>query len=217
MAEQSSMVGGGSNAASPPDIRDLIVRYHADMYRYAYRLTGNQPDAEDLTQQTFLVAQQRLHQVRLPERVGGWLFAILRNCYLKSARKRQPLTASAVEMDVESVPDRVTEDQIDSQLLQSAIDELPDDFKLVLVMFYFEQCSYKEIAAQLEIPIGTVMSRLTRAKGRLRERLLRSEFANEARTAEWSEQRVAGEPALASGRQAPRHRFLQRGEDHDRS
>ena len=61
--------------------------------------------------------------------------------------------------------------------MQAAIDELPEDFKIVLVMFYFEECSYKEIAAQLDISIGTVMSRLARAKGRLRQRLLASEDA----------------------------------------
>ena len=56
-----------------------------------------------------------------------------------------------------------------------ALNELPDEFKVVLMMFYFDQLSYKEIAASLEIPIGTVMSRLTRAKGRLRQRLLVAE------------------------------------------
>jgi RNA polymerase sigma-70 factor (ECF subfamily) len=131
-----------------------------------------QADAEDLTQQTFLLAQERLHQLREPERVRGWLLAIARSCYLKSRRKRIPLPAAALELDVEEIPADVRESEIDSQLLQAAIDELPDDFKVVLVMFYFQDCSYKEIAAQLETPIGTVMSRLTRAKSHLRRRLL---------------------------------------------
>jgi RNA polymerase sigma-70 factor (ECF subfamily) len=154
------------------DLASLIAEHHADVYRYAFRLSGVEADAEDLTQQTFLLAQQRLHQLRDPDRVRGWLFAIARSCYLKSQRKRIPLPAGTLELDVDEIPDHVGVNEIDSQLLQAAIDELPDEFKVVLVMFYFEDCSYKEIAAQLVIPIGTVMSRLGRAKGHLRRRLL---------------------------------------------
>ena len=166
---------------SPLDIRTLVLDHHRDVYRYAYRLTGRQADAEDLTQQTFLIAQQRLHQVRQPQRVVSWLFAILRSCYLKAERKSTPLPATSVELDVDSIPDSPAENVIDEELLQAAIDELPEEFKLVLVMFYFEECSYKDIAGQLQIPIGTVMSRLTRAKGRLRSRLLEAEQTAEAK------------------------------------
>jgi len=163
-------------------MRTLVLDHHRDVYRYAYRLTGRVADAEDLTQQTFLIAQQRLHQVRQPERVLSWLFAILRTCYLKSERKSVPLPASGIELDVDSIPDGTAEKAIDEELLQVAIDELPDEFKLVLVMFYFEECSYKEIADKLQIPIGTVMSRLTRAKGRLRTRLLEAEAVSDPKT-----------------------------------
>jgi RNA polymerase sigma-70 factor (ECF subfamily) len=85
------------------------------------------------------------------------------------------VAAANLELDVEAIPDILPEDEIDSDLLQLAIDELKDDYKLVLVMFYFEECSYKEIAAKLSIPIGTVMSRLARAKGHLRARLFQAE------------------------------------------
>jgi RNA polymerase sigma-70 factor (ECF subfamily) len=163
------------------DIQSLVRHHHGDVYRYAFRLAGNQADAEDLTQQTFLVAQQRLHQVRHPERALGWLFAVLRSCYLKNERKRRPVDAAGLELDIESIPEDVTENDIDSQLLQAAIDDLPEDSRLVVVMFYFEGCSYKEIAAQLDIPVGTVMSRLARAKGRLRKQLLPAETATDRR------------------------------------
>ncbi|MCU0981922.1 MAG: sigma-70 family RNA polymerase sigma factor [Pirellulaceae bacterium] len=178
MAAKCSAGDDGMNPTageSPLDIQTLVVDYHGDVYRYAFRLTGTRPDAEDLTQQTFLIAQQRLHQVRQPERVVSWLFAILRSCYLKAERKSTPLAATSIELDVDNIPDSLAETSIDEELLQAAIDELPDEFKLVLVMFYFEECSYKEIAEQLQIPIGTVMSRLTRAKGRLRCRLAEAE------------------------------------------
>jgi RNA polymerase sigma-70 factor (ECF subfamily) len=171
MAEERRADTGDSNVGPVPlriDIRSLVQEHHQDVYRYAYRLAGKEVDAEDLTQQTFLIAQQRLHQIRQPERVIGWLFTILRSCYLKTKRKFEPLSASSLELEIDSIPDEPIEETFDKEALQAALDKLPDDFKLVVVMFYFEQCSYKQIAEQLEIPIGTVMSRLTRAKSRLR-------------------------------------------------
>ena len=173
------------------EIESLVQRFHADVYRYAYRLSGSQADAEDLTQQAFLVAQQRLHQVRQPERVRGWLFAVTRTCYLKSVRKRQPVSAAAIEMDVEEIPDTAAETEVDSQRLQQLLDELPDEFKVVLMLFYFEECSYREIATQLKIPVGTVMSRLARAKGRLRRRLL---AIGEAIPADRESRKTEGKP-----------------------
>ena len=167
---------GNAAAASPLDVSRLVIDHHRSLYRYAFRLTGSVPDAEDLTQQTYLMAQQRVGQVRQPERIRSWLFAVLRSCYLKSRRRRTPLSAADLQIDVEGVPQHLPrEEDIDRERLQAAIDELPDEFKLVVVMFYFDQCSYKQIAAELEIPIGTVMSRLSRAKAHLRKRLTNTE------------------------------------------
>jgi RNA polymerase sigma-70 factor (ECF subfamily) len=152
-----------------PDLREIVVRHHEAVYRYAYRLAGNQADAEDLTQQAFLVAQQRLSQVREINKVLGWLFSVLRNCYLKSCRRNRKFLSDGVEIDIEQVPEPPQREEIDEAELQLALAELPDEFRIVVLMFYFEDCSYKEIAARLEIPIGTVMSRLARAKGHLRQ------------------------------------------------
>jgi RNA polymerase sigma-70 factor (ECF subfamily) len=172
----------GAVTGPPPDIAALIAAHHRAVYRYAYRLTGRQAEAEDLTQQTFLVAQQRLHQLREPERAAAWLFSILRNGYFKARARRQPVAAASLELDVDRIPEEIAVDDIDRQELQAALDELPDDFRLVLVMFYFQEYSYKEIAAELQISIGTVMSRLARAKGRLRQRLLAAEEAHQPRS-----------------------------------
>jgi RNA polymerase sigma-70 factor (ECF subfamily) len=157
------------------DIGQLVAQHLEVLYRYAFRLTGSVPDAEDLTQQTFLVAQQKLHQLREEESVRGWLFTVLRNCYLKGFRKPVPLPAAALEFDVELIPCRESAEPLggvlDSELLQQALDQLSDEFKLVVTMFYFEERSYREIADLLQLPIGTVMSRLSRAKASLRRRL----------------------------------------------
>jgi RNA polymerase sigma-70 factor (ECF subfamily) len=162
----------GEPAATRLDIEQLVAAHHAAIYRYAFRLTGSAADAEDLTQQTFLIAQQRLDQIREPDKADRWLFAVLRSCFLKNRRRRNPVSAANLELEIDHIPQPPGAGQeVDGELLQQVLNELPDEYRLVVVMFYFEQCSYKEIAKQLEIPIGTVMSRLARAKSRLRTRL----------------------------------------------
>jgi len=164
------------------DIAGLIAAHHASLYRYAYRLTGVAADAEDLSQQTFLIAQQKLHQLREAERAAGWLFAILRSCYLKWRRKRFPLTSTGADLEMGEVPQPVVELQaVDSEELQQVLGELHEDLRLILLMFYFEELTYKQIADELDVPIGTVMSRLSRAKQKLRERLSGAAEGNEGR------------------------------------
>ena len=164
----------GTRDLASLDIRRLVRDHYAAVYGYAYRLAGSGADAEDLAQQTFLMAQQRLMQLREPDKAAGWLFAIARSVYWKSRRRQRPVAAAALELNVDEIPDgRIeTASDIDQEQLQAALNDLTDEYKVVLVMFYFEECSYKEIAEALEIPIGTVMSRLARAKGRLRHALL---------------------------------------------
>ena len=166
-----------AESAAPLDVGRLVADHHQALYRYAFRLAGSAVDAEDLTQQAFLIAQQKLDQLRNAQCARGWLFTVLRNCYLKTRRRRLPIPAASLELDVNSIPEDAVEHQVDSQRLQAAIDSLDDDFKTTLLMFYFEHRSYREIAEALEIPLGTVMSRLSRAKGRLRQQLLAAENA----------------------------------------
>lgn len=157
------------DASIERDLVRLVHEHHVPLYRYAFRLCGNVADAEDLVQQTFVVAQEKLHQLRQADSVRSWLYTVLRNGFLKSRRRPRPVAAESVELDIESVPEAVADgEEIDRERLQLVLDALPDEYRLVLVMFYFEECSYREIAAKLNVPIGTVMSRLSRAKQRLR-------------------------------------------------
>ena len=165
-----------ADRAAPLAIAQLVADYHEALYRYAYRLSGSAADAEDLAQQVFLIAHQKIDQVRDAQSVRGWLFTVLRNCYLKSCRKGLGLPIA--ELDVNTLPAEPPSEAIDSQALQEAINSLGEEFKLVVLMFYFEHQSYREIAEQLEIPLGTVMSRLARAKSHLRERLAESPGAS---------------------------------------
>lgn len=159
---------------TPPgaEVVRLVAEHHQAVYRMAWRLTGSVPDAEDLTQQVFLAVHARPEQLAQVIHPRAWLLTILRNAYLKSLRKKVPVPASALEVDVDDLPAETADDPaVDTERLQAALNELPAEFKLVLLLFYFEDCTYQEIAHRLEIPLGTVMSRLSRAKGHLRARL----------------------------------------------
>jgi RNA polymerase sigma-70 factor, ECF subfamily len=154
------------------DVAQLVAEHYQAVYRYAYRLCGLTADAEDLTQQAFLVAQRKLPQLREDANARSWLFAVLRNCFLKDRQRRRPMPVVNLPLNVDSIPaETPKEEDIDRQQLQAALDQLSDNFRLVLVMFYFEDLSYREIADELDLPIGTVMSRLARAKAFLRSKL----------------------------------------------
>ncbi len=154
-------------------VRELIDAHYEALYRYAYRLTGNSSDAEDLTQDTFGKAIARLGQLRDRDRAKSWLFRILRNAYLhrvRDERRKKLVPIEAVGDLAEILPEAPPE--VDSAALQEALDELDETFRTPLILFYFEDFSYRDIAEQMDLPIGTVMSRLARAKGYLRSRLL---------------------------------------------
>jgi RNA polymerase sigma-70 factor (ECF subfamily) len=147
----------------------LVERYYALLYRYAYRLTGFGPDAEDLTQQVFLIAQAKWDQLRDEQKAKSWLFTIARNEYLKELRAPTCLVTSA--LDDWTAPAEETPADFDEEQLQNVLNDLPEEFRSPIILFYFEEFSYKEIAEQMAVPIGTIMSRLARAKSYLRQRL----------------------------------------------
>ena len=152
-------------------IADLVREHATFLYRFAYRLSGSAHDAEDLTQQTFLAAHRHLGQLREADKTRAWLVAILRNAYRRSFRRQgaaevRPLDDIPEPMEV-ARPDPV----VDEEQLQSALGDLPEEFRSVIILYYVEHLSYRQIAEMLEIPIGTVMSRLSRGKAVLRRRL----------------------------------------------
>ena len=163
----------------PPllEVARLVEEHHAVVYRYAFRLTGSVQDAEDLSQQAFLVAHEKIGQLREAACARSWLLTVLRRCFLKTCRRRIPVPAASLELDLEHIPDERPQEPLDREALDRALEELPFEFRLVIVMFYFDHASYREIADELELPIGTVMSRLSRAKSQLRKRLFSEEVA----------------------------------------
>lgn len=155
---------------------ELVEQHYTLLYRYGFRLSGSAADAEDLTQQTFLTAQSRLDQLRDPERAKAWLYTILRNHYLKECRHRNCVSIQSLETVAEPACD-ARDIPVDSERLQQVLNELPEEFRTPLILFYFEEFTYKDIAEQMEVPVGTVMSRLSRAKAFLRSRLATAERA----------------------------------------
>jgi len=154
-------------------IAPLVEEHYQSLYRYAYRLSGAPADAEDLTQEAFCKAQAQLGTLRDPDRAKPWLFSILRNAYLHRARSDR--AHKQVSLDaVGDLPDDPPPDvpEVDPERLQQALAELPEGFRTPVILFYFEDMSYRDIAEQMDLPIGTVMSRLARAKAHLRDRLL---------------------------------------------
>jgi len=154
-------------------IQRLVEDNYVALYRYAYRLSGSGADAEDLVQDTFCKAQQSLSQLRDPNRARPWLFSILRNEYLhrvRSDRSRPCVSLESVGDVAEPLPESLPE--VDPEQLQQALNELPEVYRTPIILFYFEEFSYRDVAEQMDLPIGTVMSRLARAKSFLRARLL---------------------------------------------
>jgi RNA polymerase sigma-70 factor (ECF subfamily) len=160
-------------AAGELSVTQLVSDHLDDLYRYAYRLSGSTTDAEDLVQQTFLAAQASLDQLRDARQARGWLCTILRHAFLKSRQKRTPVPASNLGLELDGLEAASIEDDapIDREELQRALGKLSDEFRVIVLMFYLEECSYREIAERLNLPIGTVMSRLSRAKSQLRRHL----------------------------------------------
>ena len=108
------------NECPQVDLRRLVHDHHADVYRYARRLSGQDADAEDLVQQTFLAAQRKLDQLREPEKARAWLLTITRNCFLKARQKRQPATATSLDFNLDQVPVPPEDVPIDEAALQQA-------------------------------------------------------------------------------------------------
>ncbi len=157
---------------SQRSVQQLVDAHYESLYRYAYRLTGSAADAEDLTQDAFCQAQLKLRQLRDPTRAKAWLFSILRNAYLHRVRADKHEQCVAPDCLCE-VPDRLPDPlpPVDPERLQQALDELPEVFRTPVILYYFEDFSYRDIAEQMDLPMGTVMSRLARAKAHLRNRL----------------------------------------------
>ena len=158
----------------------LVDTYYASLYRFALSLARNSADACDLTQQTFYVWATKGSALRDGSKVKTWLFTTLYREFLRGRRRGARLTA------LDDLPPG-TEDppandvdlalNLDGQRVVEALQEVDEAFRVPLTLFYLEDLSYLDIADLLDVPIGTVMSRLSRGKMQLRTALVKKEGA----------------------------------------
>jgi RNA polymerase sigma-70 factor, ECF subfamily len=155
--------------------------YLDGLYGYAMVLSRNNAEAEDLVQETCLRALRGMNGLRSNDSAKSWLFTILRNVWLNQLRHRRT-APELIELDADgndaSEPADSTQDphadyvsQAAREQVRAAIQQLPVEFREIIILREYEELSYQEIAALLECPPGTVMSRLARARSKLRELL----------------------------------------------
>lgn len=187
------MPGGSRSDETARVLRDECLTHVDALYGAALRMTGNRQDAEDLVQETYLKAVRDLDRHREIASIRGWLFRILTNTYIDRYRKARR-SPSEVVFEDEGPFDRAADlddnTGLDAEALlrdpreieaflvrfvsddvKAAVDELPETFRLAVVLRDLLGFSYKEIGEQLSVPIGTVMSRLFRGRRMIQEHL----------------------------------------------
>ncbi|MDX2706133.1 RNA polymerase sigma factor SigE [Streptomyces sp. NPDC001902] len=168
---------GDNQAWTPPSWEEIVSTHSARVYRLAYRLTGNQHDAEDLTQEVFVRVFRSL-STYTPGTFEGWLHRITTNLFLDMVRRRQRIRFDALGDDAaERLPSRepspaqhFADTHFDADI-QQALDTLAPEFRAAVVLCDIEGLSYEEIAATLGVKLGTVRSRIHRGRSHLRKAL----------------------------------------------
>jgi RNA polymerase sigma-70 factor (ECF subfamily) len=173
--------------------------YLDGLYGYAMVLSRNRTEAEDLVQETCLRALRAMKGLRPDSNIKSWLFTILRNIWLNQLRQSRTVCA-AVDVESEENPANQVVDtkdpysiyisNLEREGVREAIQELPLDFREIILLREYQELSYEEIAALLECPVGTVMSRLARARAKLRELLLAGSFSEGKSTVDARETRT---------------------------
>lgn len=165
-----------------------IMPYIEALYSTALRLVSNPQDAEELVQETYMKAFKYFDKFKPGTNIKAWLFKILKNTFINYYRKRKKVPHQVELMELEDkLEDFALSEVYNSQILKTdeeddtfsemdenvkeALENLPEDYRIVIVMADIEGRSYKEIAKKLNLPIGTVMSRLYRGRKALEEAL----------------------------------------------
>ena len=164
-----------------PSWEEIVRAHSARVYRLAYRLTGNQHDAEDLTQEVFVRVFRSLSSYT-PGTFEGWLHRITTNLFLDGARRRQRIRFEGLGEDVaqrlpgtDLTPTQVWDERHFDGDIQEALRALPPDYRAAVVLCDIEGFSYEEIAATMGVKLGTVRSRIHRGRAQLRAALAHRE------------------------------------------
>jgi RNA polymerase sigma-70 factor (ECF subfamily) len=164
----------------------LAARYEKKVYSLAWRLTGRHEDAGDLAQEAFMKAWRSMGNFRGDASFGTWMTHIVTNIWRDEIRKHhmayETLDERLEQIPAEAIgPEALYERKERQEWLQGLINELPHEYKLVLVLRDIEGCAYKEIAVMTGLALGTVKSRISRARMSLREKLQAAGVINESK------------------------------------
>jgi len=165
----------------PISFEELAVPLFDQLYNFAHWLTKDRTEAEDLVQETYTKALRGFSSFQLGTNFRAWMYRILRNTFLTSRTGLKATMTVPLEPDEDSLelpieretPEAMLIERSNWQLIQSAIEELPLHYREILLLCDLEEMSYREISETLSIPLGTVMSRLSRARNALAEVVLR--------------------------------------------
>ncbi len=148
-----------------------MSNYTPPVYRFALRLLGDAQDARDATQETMVKVLRNLERYDSRWRFSTWVFGIARNTCIDEHRRRRksPQELSVEVVDSQAGPHELTTRAERARLLHLALAELPPLYREVIVLYHFEHQKYEEIAAALDLPLGTVMNRIFRARKKLRD------------------------------------------------
>jgi len=156
------------------EFANIVSRHYEGLYKFALSLTRAESDARDLTQQAFYVWAAKGHQLRDRSKTKAWLFTTLHRAFLETRRRnsrfpQHSLEEFSVEEFAAASPDFAN--AVDSTQVLSALAKVDEIYQAAVALFYLEDCSYQEIAEILEVPLGTVKSRIARGIGQLRHLL----------------------------------------------
>jgi len=164
--------------AEKSEFEALVDLYYPLLYRFAFSLTNSESDACDLTQETFLIWARKGHQMRDQGKVKSWLFTTLHREFLQKRRRitRFPqIEISEAEPELPEIAP-ATPEKLDRQTVHAALAKLDDHFQSAVTLFYLEDYTYPEIAEILEVPLGTVKSRISRGVAQLQQLLAKPEL-----------------------------------------
>lgn len=155
------------------EFEDLVDAHYQALYRFGMSLTRDPDIASDLVQETFCIWAAKGHQLQDRSKAKTWLFTTLHREFLSHRRKSSRFADDPVDEQTASLTtdDADAERQMDAQRALEVLGDLDETYRAPIALFYLQQHSYKEIAEILDVPIGTVMSRLSRGKELLRKRM----------------------------------------------
>ena len=161
------------SATTTPDFEGLVEQYYRSLYSFAQSLTGVEAEACDLTQQTFYIWARKGHQLRDTSKVKTWLFTTLHREFLRTKRRSRRFPHQELNETEQELPlvEPVMVNQLDAEDVVAALGQVNELYRSALTLFYLEDLSYREIAETLDVPIGTVQSRLARGKAELQQLL----------------------------------------------